>query len=1201
MRERINRLARGMIENGVPALVIKPEAVEASVPPGQVISGEILVSSGNNLHIKGLVYSDNERVKVLKGSFGGLRNHISYEINVSDAEQGDEIKGSFFLVTNGGEREIPYHLTVQSGHGEETIASLKTARDFANLAKRNLELALRMFEYQDFTQAPFMQDARIRTIYEGLKGRTGRRNLLEEFLVALRVKETVVLSADCREPRVYEAGQSPIKDMIDIAASGWGYVSAVIQTDVPFIELGMRNITDQDFLNGRCQIPYVIRTESLHQGKNYGRIRIVSQRQEFLLEIQVDAVSEGSMKNRSRKERMDKSSLFRYLDLRLDYETGVYNNELLLNKMTDEVETLRTQFPQDERVRLLQAELLLLGDREENAALLLEEVKEEIFKRRQEQVEFYCYYEYLSLLLKTSPQPKDPLIRYIKKLLWEDGDTSPYLFLMLLELDNSLRQNPLELYQTLEVMCRNGKNSPFLYVEACRLAESHPDLLCRLGDFELQFLYLGARRGMVSKELALKTARFMLEVRHFHRLMEHLAKRLYETYPETEILEAVCSLLIKGDRRDRDAFSWYEKALKSRINLTRLYEYFLYSLPENYGSLLPKEVLLYFSYEKDLDNVSRARLYSNILMYMNPSAELYQSYTRNMEQFAMEQLFAHRIDSRLAVVYEHMIYKDMIDSRVAKVLPEVLKSCRIQCDDARMKYVIVRYEELDQEKAYLLENQSAYVPVFSKHIVLLFQDAYGSRYLDVPHRRIPVMDKPEFLKQCYKVYPEHPMLKLGACCRILEEGVKNNEDAALLEEVMSRMTLNPVFESRILEAVTDYYCRMAQNGKEEQGGFHCTCLLQMDVSALKQKQRSLVCETLIGQNYIQEAYDLISRYGSSGISEESLSKLCARMILKRLFDEDELLLILSYRSFKAGKADSVILDYLCEHYNGTVGQMYEILIQSEKAHVETYDLKERLLCQMLFTGCCEQVDSVFELYMEQKHTSESIIRAYFTEKSIQYFLEEKQAGQKVFDYLERSVAAAPDLEKIPTIYVLALTRYFSGCDTLSREEQVLCRKMTMLLLEEGLIFPYTRDLSRHIPVPEDILDKAMVEYRGSRDTYPELKIRILPQETDFHTEEISRVYQGIYVKEKVLFEGETMEYRIYDGAEGQRFLAKEGSVACDHKLEGRENSRFACLNKMGAAIEEKDEKKLFLAMEDYLKKSAALGLLFPVKSPKGDV
>ena len=44
--------------------------------------------------------------------------------------------------------------------------------------------------------------------------------------------------------------------------------------------------------------------------------------------------------------------------------------------------------------------------------------------------------------------------------------------------------------------------------------------------------------------------------------------------------------------------------------------------------------------------------------------------------------------------------------------------------------------------------------------------------------------------------------------------------------------------------------------------------------------------------------------------------------------------------------------------------------------------------------------------------------------------------------------------------------------------------MTSLLLEEGLVFPYTRELSKHIPVPEDIMDKAMVEYRGKKDAHP---------------------------------------------------------------------------------------------------------------------
>ena len=195
---------------------------------------------------------------------------------------------------------------------------------------------------------------------------------------------------------------------------------------------------------------------------------------------------------------------------------------------------------------------------------------------------------------------------------------------------------------------------------------------------------------------------------------------------------------------------------------------------------------------------------------------------------------------------------------------------------------------------------------------------------------------------------------------------------------------------------------------------------------------------------------------------------------------------------------------------------------------------------------------------------------------------------------KQAVGSSAEKDRVPTIYLLALTRYFAGREKLEEKDRELLKTMTAVLLNEGLVFPYTRDLSRHIPIPEDILDKAMVEYRGSREGHPEIQVRILPEE-EFHSEDMRRVYQGIYVKEKVLFEGEVMEYRIYDYNENGRFLAAEGSAQCDHKLEGRENSRFACLNRMGAALAEKDEQKLQEAMEDYLKKSAALGILFPIE------
>ena len=1087
-------------------------------------------------------------------------------------------------------------MRVQAGDSGEVLGNLKTPRDFAVLAKKDLEKALRMFEYQDFTEAPFMQDSRVRTIYDGLKGRAGRRNLLEEFLVALQVKEPVKLTLETGT-RIYENLTGIAEDYIDIAAGTWGYVSADITVDAPFIELGTFRITDQDFVQGRCRVGYRIVPSRLHRGRNFGCIRVKSLREEFLISVEAEGHhGSGSTERESGSDRfMDHGSLYKYLSLRLDYEAGVYEPALLLNQMMKETEHLRADFPGDARAKLIQAELLILNGREDNASLALDDARDHVLAHREKQVELYCFYQYLRLEIKPSVQQKESLVRYIRKLLWEDGEIRPYLFLMLVKLDETMAQNPLELYRSMASLFNQGCCSPFLYASACRLMEAHPDLFVRLGDFEIQTLYLGVQKGIVSRVTALKAAGLALGLKHYRKLVERLFTKLYQTYEEQEILEAVCSLLIKGDCKEKDAFAWYEKALEQGVNLTRLYEYFLYSLPEDYGHLLPKEVLLYFSYDKDLDRHSRQMLYRNILEYMNPSAELYQNYTRHMEQFAMEQLFQSRINRSLAVIYEHMIYKDMIDSRVARVLPGILKSCRIRCGDSRMKYVIVRYEELEDEEAFLLEDQSAYVPLFSERSVLLFQDAYGNRYLDVKHWKVSVMDRPELLAQCYEVYPDHPMLKLSECRDIVNRGVETDEEAALLEEIVTQMHLSPAFEGRLMQAVTDYYCQKASEDKDGDGVFNCAYLVQIDKKPMAVRQRQQICETLISQNYMREAYNMIRDYGSQYISTPRLMKLCTKTILMNLFDQDDLLLGLSHQVFCQGCYDSVILDYLCEHFNGTVSQMYEVLIQGVREHVETYDLEERLLGQMLFTGCCDQMDSVFELYMKRKTTKEMVVKAYFTQKSVQYFLEEKDMDQRVFEYLKQAVGNTFDKDRMPTIYLLALTRYFSTLDKVDGGDAELLKTMTSLLLEEGLVFPYTRELSKHIPVPEDIMDKAMVEYRGRKDAHPELQVRILPEETGFHSEDIRRVYQGIFVKQKVLFEGEIMEYRIYDYLDGHRRLAAEGQVECDHKLEGKENSRFACLNEMGAAIKDRDDSRLLNAMEDYLKKSAALGRLFPME------
>ena len=185
MRERINRLAKGIIDMDVPQLTVQPLIIEEEIKTGERVRGDLAVVSQNDIHGKGLVYSSNPRVKIINSSFGGIHSRIGYEVNSRYLEYGDVIEGTFYLVTNGGEKEVPYSFRVEAGNSGKILSQLKESKDFAALARRDYDLALRVFEFRDFTEAPFMKDLHIRAVYDGLHGQGSRFGQLEQFFIAL--------------------------------------------------------------------------------------------------------------------------------------------------------------------------------------------------------------------------------------------------------------------------------------------------------------------------------------------------------------------------------------------------------------------------------------------------------------------------------------------------------------------------------------------------------------------------------------------------------------------------------------------------------------------------------------------------------------------------------------------------------------------------------------------------------------------------------------------------------------------------------------------------------------------------------------------------------------------------------------------------------------------------------------------------------
>jgi hypothetical protein len=488
----------------------------------------------------------------------------------------------------------------------------------------------------------------------------------------------------------------------------------------------------------------------------------------------------------------------------------------------------------------------------------------------------------------------------------------------------------------------------------------------------------------------------------------------------------------------------------------------------------------------------------------------------------------------------------------------------------------------------------AYVPLFFEDSVILFQDMYGNRYVDVNYTKEPVLTEPDLEEKCFEMAPDHPMLRMRACLSFMEKSEITEEEVHVLEKALDTLPIKPLYKQQMLTKIIAWYKKQTSDedaAMPEKGGGY---LLRLDKKSLTREERIDICETLIAQNYYNEAYAMVREFGENGLRMKRVAKLCEGMILQKLFGEDELLLHLSYRVLIAGKSNGVILDYLCEYYNGAGDSMYRILLQAVRDHVETYDLEERLLAQLLFTGIDKHLDNVFDLYASRKKTSDTIVRAYFTVRCIDYFMKDIVPGDKVFAYLEGALNGSQDIRKVPEIYLLALEKYYAGLPNLSEEQQALCRKIMEVLVGQGMLFAWFKNLSRYAEIPGDVLDKEIIEYHGRPDGRPVLRLRILPDEEEFHEEELRMVYKGIYVRQKVLFEGEIMEYEIYEEEDGAFVKKAEGEAACTEVPEGDRGNRFSVLNSISLYLSMKDDAKLKESMTKYETDSLTVEKLFPL-------
>ena len=197
-------------------------------------------------------------------------------------------------------------------------------------------------------------------------------------------------------------------------------------------------------------------------------------------------------------------------------------------------------------------------------------------------------------------------------------------------------------------------------------------LFTRLDRFTFQVFGWAASCGVLTKEAAQAVAVQAVRIKRWSPLAARLLKSCYEVHPSKETVGAVCSVYIRGQRTDAEAFEWYERGVEWDAKITNLYEYFIYSLPQNYPKLLPRQVLLYFHYHNTLSSQQKTEFYCNLIRYGTPGEPVFEDHRRLLQEFLLEQLRERKLNEPLAWLYGRCLLTETLEKNLLEALADIL-------------------------------------------------------------------------------------------------------------------------------------------------------------------------------------------------------------------------------------------------------------------------------------------------------------------------------------------------------------------------------------------------------------------------------------------------------------------------------------------------------------------------------------------------
>lgn len=1178
VKKRIRAMAEGKFEYREINIKVSEERLECMAGKDEILKGDFFLICHDERKLKGMIYTTDRRMICEHVQFIGDRIQISYEFHTEGMEEGDTNKGEIYIESNAGEIVVPYVVSIMHGAVDSSIGRIKNLFHFANLAQMDYREAYKLFCSKRFRRIQMEESQR--QLYLSLT-RTGiSKESMEEFLVGVHKKQPVRFTLNSKEEECPCEGDSFQKSVL-LTKDTWGYLEIHISTDADFITIEKPVITTDDFVGNHYNWEFIIDKKKLHAGRNCAELTFASSTRTEKMSMVIGAPSKRD-KNLFKEKQLIKEICNLYVDIRTHaIKETVWQKETLAR-----VETLSGLDAENPFYMLMRAQLYTMVDKDLECCFILNKFTD-IDEIKDEQPELYAYYQYVYALQKRDEIHNRVVIQDVQQLC-DRHSHNFWLLCVRLFMDGDLEENKTGKFRLLKEQYMYGCRSPFLYLEAALLLKKDASLLNHLDDFEQQVLLFAMRRRILSKDVVEKTAQMALRQKEFDQKIYWFLTGAYDSYQLEKCVEAVCSMLIRHNRCENQHFEWFDRGLRQELKLTRLFEYYLFTVPKDRAEVLPKTLLMYFSYDNTLDYKRKAFLYANVWKHREDIGDLFLEYEPAIRIFVKDQVLLRHVNEDLAYLYRQLSGEILKDADTSEAFEELVFVHRLTCKNKDIRRVVVGYTQLIKEEVFPVSDGKAWVKIYHQDAMILLEDKEGRRHLEtVTYNTEPLFSETELSKYCLRFKKVSLGLLLN---RYYKRGaVLKETTSSICEKLLEKQELHKEFRQDIVRQLCDYYMDIRDYDKVEE------YLLKLDFGLLPTKERARFIEMLINRGLYGKAYEVVKAYGPEGISPKRLVRLCSRLIAADEVEED--LLELTYYVFSKGKYDENMLEYLTKYFYGPNGQMDEIWRAAKRFDVDTYEIGERILIQMLFTGCLlPDSGEIFEDYYKPGCKLE-IVQAYLAFFSYYYVVHEQIIDERIMEWIEKECKKG---EFVNEDCKMALLKYYAGMPSVADDKVEFLQSLMGEFLEKGIIFPFFTTIDRRISGVFQLGEKTIIEHRAAPDKKVYIVYRIIEtpgHDAVYRREEMERIYDSIYVKELTSFYGEKVQYYIWECDEDGSNMRICASASLDNQQDtGMElEGRFNLLNEIAASYYLQDEESLQELMIRYSKMEALSDELFELK------